>query len=149
MLQLSDREKIDQLALVMATMPQAPAMPTEHFFAGGMYCRRIHIPQGTAIVSKTHKTEHFFIGCIGQMIVHGEGEPYLLHPGVVIKSPIGTRRAVYAVTDVVCMTIHKTDKTSTDGLEDEMVEIDENSKYDVNNNPKPGVLVAQPREVLQ
>ncbi len=135
------RDAIDVLHKSMMEMPQAPGMDTRHFFAGGMYCRRMEIPAGTAIVSKVHKTEHLFIGCQGALAVSGQGENYVLTPGDVVPSVIGTKRAVYAINDVICMTVHRTEKMSTDGLEDEMMVVDEMSLYDVNNNPKHGVIV--------
>lgn len=138
----STRDSIDALQAEMAKLPQAPGMETEHFFAGGMYCRRISIPAGVAIVSKVHKTEHLFIGCVGELYVAGQGENYVLRPGDVIPSMIGTKRAVLALTNVVVMTVHKTDKNSTEGLEEELIEDDGLSLYDVNNQPKNGVLVS-------
>ena len=139
------RERVMDLQSAMMEMPQAPGMPTSHFFAGGMYCRRIEIPKGTVVVSKVHKTEHFFIGCVGELQVAGQGETYIIGPGDIVPSPIGTKRVVLALTDVVVLTVHKTDKTVADEeLEAEMIEIDPLSKYDVNNQPKPGVLVGNP-----
>jgi quercetin dioxygenase-like cupin family protein len=143
---LVPRAHIDDLQAIMAAMPQAPGMDTEHFFAGGMYCRRIHIPAGTAIVSKVHKTEHLFIGCLGELKIVGQGETYILRAGDVVPSPVGTKRAVYAMSDVVCLTVHKTDLTSTEHLEAELMEEDELSLYDINNQPKRGVLVVDTKE---
>lgn len=138
---LITRSRIDDLQSAMAQMPQAPGMDTDHFFIGGMYCRRIHIPAGTAIVSKVHKTEHLFVGCVGELKVVGQGESYVLRAGDIVPSAIGTKRAVYALSDVVCLTIHKTDLTSTENLEAALMEEDELSLYDVNNQPKDGTLV--------
>ena len=136
------RDQVMSLQESMLEMPQAPGMETEHFFAGGMYCRKISIPEGTVVVSKVHKTEHLFIGCVGELHVAGQGENYVIRPGDVVPSAVGTKRVVYAMTDVVVMTVHKTDRTSVDDeLEEEMVVIDPVSKYDVNNQPKPGVLI--------
>jgi quercetin dioxygenase-like cupin family protein len=139
------RERVMDLQNAMMEMPQAPGMPTSHFFTGGMYCRRIEIPKGTVVVSKVHKTEHFFIGCVGELEVAGQGDTYIIRPGDIVPSPIGTKRVVLALTDVVVLTVHKTDKTAADAeLEAEMIEIDPLSKYDVNNQPKSGVLVCNP-----
>lgn len=144
MLPLAIRDtRVDNLHNLMAQMPQAPGMKTEHAFAGGMYCRRIEIPAGVAIVSKVHKTEHLFIGVSGRLQVAGQGPDYILGPGDVIPSPVGTKRAVLALTDVVCMTIHKTDLQSEEGLEEELMEVDGYSLYDVNNQPKAGVLTSR------
>lgn len=137
------REKIDVMQRIMASMPQAPGMETTHFFAGGMYCRRIAIPAGNIIVSKVHKTEHLFIGCIGELEVAGQGQNYTLRPGDVVPSPVGTKRVVAALTDVVVMTIHRTDVESVEQLEADLMEDDGLSLYDVNNQPKPGVLVSR------
>lgn len=138
------RSQVERLQDVMSEMPQAPGMLTEHFFAGGMYCRRMVIPAGNVIVSKVHKTEHLFIGISGELEVVGQGATYVLTAGSVIPSAIGTKRAVRALTEVVCMTIHKTDLLSTEGLEEALMEADDRNLYDVNNQPKPGVLVGIP-----
>lgn len=144
------REKIDVMQRIMAAMPQAPGMETTHFFAGGMYCRRIAIPAGRIIVSKVHKTEHLFIGCVGELAVAGQGQNYTIRPGDVVPSPVGTKRVVAALTDVVVMTIHRTDVESVEQLESDLMEDDGLSLYDVNNQPKPGVLVGVPsKEALE
>jgi len=135
------RESVDALQSAMVELPQAPGMDTTHFFGGGMYCRRIAIPAGRVIVSKVHSTEHMFIGCVGELLVAGQGENYTLRPGDVVVSPVGTKRVVFSVTDVVVMTVHKTDRISVDNLEEELMSDDGLSLYDVNNQPKVGVLV--------
>jgi len=134
------QDMIEGLKGQMIQMPQAPAMETNHFFTGGMYCRRIEIPKDRVIVSKVHKTEHFFIGCSGELKVSGQGQDFILRAGDVVASPIGTRRAVYSITDVVVLTVHRTDSVSIDNLESELME-DGYSLYDFNNSPKPGVEV--------
>lgn len=138
------RAQVERLQDAMSEMPQAPGMLTEHFFAGGMYCRRMVIPVGNLIVSKVHKTEHLFIGISGELEVAGQGATYVLVAGSVIPSAVGTKRAVRALTEVVCMTIHKTDLLSTEGLEEAMMEADPRNLYDVDNQPKPGVLTSAP-----
>jgi hypothetical protein len=143
--QVTPRDQVMALQEAMLQMPQAPGMTTDHWFAGGMYCRKIVIPQGTVVVSKVHKTEHLFIGCVGELHVAGQGENYTIRPGDVVPSPVGTKRIVHAITDVVVLTVHRTNKVVADAeLEEEMVEIDPLAKYDVNNQPKPGVLVGSP-----
>lgn len=146
---LVEKSEIDRMQDVMAKMPQAPGMETAHYFAGGMYCRRIEIPAGTAIVSKVHKTEHLFIGCVGELVVAGQGENYILRPGDIVPSPIGTKRAVWASTDCVVLTVHRTEKTAVEGLEAELMAEDGPSLYDVNNQPKPGVLTAGKMERIK
>lgn len=144
-----ERDKVLALQSIMMKMPQAPGMDTKHYFAGGMYCRKVSIPKDTVIVSKIHKTEHFFIGCVGELHVAGQEKNYIVLPGDIIPSPVGTKRVVYALTDVVVLTVHKTDCTQIENLEQELMETDELSLYDVNNQPKPGVLVSTPELKLE
>jgi quercetin dioxygenase-like cupin family protein len=137
-----NRDQVSALQEIMSQMPQAPGMQTEHFFAGGMYCRRIAIPKHTLIVSKVHKTEHLFIGCVGELEVAGQGETYIIRPGDIVPSPVGTKRVVLALTDVIVLTVHKTDQQcANQDLEEELMQEDPLSMYDINNQPKPGVLV--------
>lgn len=131
---------ITEISNKMRGMEQVPAFETTHWFAGGMYCRRMEIPAGSIIVSKTHKTDHFFVGCVGALLVAGQGGNFMICPGDIVPSPIGTRRIVMALTDVVVLTVHKTDKIDTDGLEEEIMEIDPDTLYDVNNRLKSEVL---------
>lgn len=141
------RARVEDLQKYLSTLPQAPGMQTEHFFSGGMYCRRHFIPAGTLVVSKVHKTEHLFVGCVGRLNVWGQGDFYILFPGGVVPSQKGTKRIVYAPEDTVVMTIHKTDVTNVDEIESELMEPDETALYDVNNQPKPGVLVYSPENI--
>ena len=144
-----ERKQIEELQRQMSQLPQAPGMTTTHHFHNGMYCRRIEIPAGNLIVSKVHKTEHLFIGCQGELFVAGQGESYVLRSGDIIPSSAGTKRAVAALSDVVCLTIHRTDLQSVDGLEAELMQDDPLSMYDINNQPKTGVLTQDQVDKLE
>lgn len=138
------QDQVASLEGIMRTLPQSPGFVTDHHFAGGMYCRRMEIPAGSVIVSKVHKTEHLFIGCSGELHVAGQGESYILRSGDIVPSPVGTKRVVFAATDVVCLTLHKTEHLqATDDMERDLMESDGLSLFDVNNQPKQGVLVAK------
>jgi hypothetical protein len=123
---------IDNLYEAMLTMPQAQ-LETLHYFADGMYLRWLFRPAGTLIVGKVHKREHFYLviqGCV-QIEKQVMKAPYL-----VISQP-GTRRAVLALEDSVCITIHKTDKKDLAQIEEELVKTDERSPYLPGNILKP------------
>jgi hypothetical protein len=53
-------QEIERLQHEMIKMPQAE-LETEHYFSGGMYCRKLIRPAGTLIVGKVHKKDHFFM----------------------------------------------------------------------------------------
>lgn len=141
------RETVDALQDELSKLPQAIGMETDHFFMGGMYCRKFFLPAGILVVSKVHKTDHLFVGCSGELLVWGQGEKYTLRSGDVVPSPAGTKRVVYARGDCVVMTIHKTDVTNVDDLEEELIEPDDSALFDVNNRPKDGVLTMALKEL--
>lgn len=133
-------EKISKLQAVMLTMPQAQGLITEHYFAGGMYCRKLFRPAGTVIVGKVHKVSHFFICTKGEILVWSGEKTRRLLPGDVIESRPGTKRATYAVTDAIGMTVHKTDKTDVDEIEKELLEDEPEALFNAFNELKPEYL---------
>lgn len=120
----------------VSRLPQVE-LETSHYFADGMYCRYLPRPAGTLIVGKVHKKEHFYVICCGTVkITQGEGEAVeITGPKVVVSQP-GTKRAVYAVTDAVCLTVHRTDETDLQKMELELIEPDVTALFDSRNNIK-------------
>jgi len=115
------REKIKNLAIAMSALPQLE-LKTDHYFADGMYIRSVFRPAGTVIVGKVHKKEHFYIIVSGCVDVTSGGEVIRHHaPSIVVSKP-GTQRAVHAIQDSLCMTVHRTDKTDLDEIEEELIE---------------------------
>lgn len=129
------REQIDNLQRAMSVMPQVE-LQTEHYFSGGMYCRKLTRPAGTVIVGKVHKEPHFFLCASGEIIAWSETGMRRLLPGDVIESKPGTKRVTFAVKDSVGITIHKTDKTDLDEIEAELIEPDETALFDSRNVQK-------------
>jgi len=129
------REEIDRLQREMAVMPQAQ-LETEHYFSGGMYCRKLTRPAGTLIVGKVHKKDHFFLCAKGEIIAWSEGGMKHLYAGDVICSKPGTKRVTLAVTDAIGITFHKTNKTNLDKIEKELIEPDELALFDSSNQLK-------------
>lgn len=134
------RERVQELQDALLKLPQADVVKTEHYFQGAMYCRRLWIPAGILIVGKVHKTDHFFVGCQGELVVWGDGPRYLLRPGDIRKSVIGTKRIVYSLSDCVVLTIHSVEEKPLEELERDVMEEDPTSAFDANNRLKPGFL---------
>jgi len=127
------REQIERLQHEVAQMPQAE-LPTEHYFSeAGMYCRKVFRPAGTLIIGKVHKQHHLFLCAMGEIIAWTENGMRRLQAGDVVESKPGTKRVTLATTDAIGITIHKTDKTDLDEIEEELVEPDDNSMYDARN----------------
>ncbi len=124
--------KVWRLQREMAKLPQAD-LPTEHYFADGMYARVLKRPAGTLIVGKVHKKEHFYIVTKGCVEVASDEKTEIYHSGDVIVSKPGTKRAVLALEDSICMTVHRTKKKNLDKIEKELVEEDNTALFDAQN----------------
>lgn len=129
------RGKVEALQTELLKLPQAE-LPTEHVFHGGMYCRQVWRAAGTIIVGKVHKKEHFYMVVYGTVAVTtDEGAQEITGPFLMCSKP-GTKRAVYAITDALCMTIHRVDSNTVEAAEDELVEPDPNGAFLANNKLK-------------
>lgn len=136
---LAKKPNVQALQDAMLEMPQYEP-PTEHLFHGGMYCRQVWRPAGCTIVGKVHKKEHFYVVVSGTICVTtDDGVQTVTGPKVLCSRP-GTKRAVYAVTDALCMTFHVADAQTVEEAEDELVEPDNSSKFLVGNKVKQEVI---------
>lgn len=141
-------EQIQRLESEMKLMPQAE-LETEHYFSGGMYCRKLIRPAGTLIVGKVHKENHFFLCAKGEIIVWTENGMKTLCAGDIIESKPGTKRVTFALTDAIGITFHKTDKTDLDEIEAELIESDETALFDSSNKLKQMYLQGQEMMALR
>jgi len=140
---IPSKEQIEKLQSEMAKMPQVE-LETEHYFSGGMYCRKLIRPAGTLIVGKVHLKDHFFMCAKGEIIAWSEKGMKTLKAGDIIESKQGTKRVTYAVTDAIGITFHKTDKTDLDDIEAELIEPDAIALFDSSNK-----LIEKPIMVLE
>ncbi len=112
-----ERAKLYELQAAATELPPVDC-PLQHSFIDGVYVRTIHIPAGTVIVGKIHKHSHANILSQGEVSVFTEGGGLERLKGpLTMVSEAGTKRAVYAHTDTVWTTIHKTDETDLDKIE--------------------------------
>src|ERR1700675_934937 len=111
---LTTREAIEKLQVLVGEMPQYQP-ETHHYFADGMYCRWVFRHKGTLVIGKVHKKEHFYMVLQGSVEVAGgpDGPVNLTAPAIVVSQP-GTKRAVMALEDSVCVTVHRTPFTGID-----------------------------------
>ena len=131
--------QIERLQREMSALPQLE-LETEHYFSGGMYCRKLTRPAGTLIVGKVHKKDHFFLCAKGEIRAWSEKGMVTLKAGDVICSKAGTKRVTLALTDAVGITFHKTNKTNLDKIEKELIEPDETALFDAANKLKVRTL---------
>ena len=130
---LTGREKVDRLQAEVSKMPQYEP-ETTHTFHAGMYCREVFRPAGVLVVGKVHKKEHFYLIVSGTVLITGGDGPAIevTGPKLICSKP-GTKRAVYAVTDALCMTFHVVEATTVEDAEEELVEDDPDSMFTIGN----------------
>lgn len=134
------REKVADLKAAM--LMQSPEelqnfldqIEMKHFHLEGVYARWCFRKQGVIIIGKVHKKEHLYIVCKGAvMVTNGDRKPVIYRAGAVIISQPGTERAVTALEDSICMTIHRTDEVDLDKIEKELIEPDPTALFDSSN----------------
>lgn len=123
------RQKIGILQSELVNLPQyEPA--TKHYFHGGMYCREVFRHAGVLVVGAVHKKEHFYLIVYGTVaITDGEGNVQEVTGPHLFQSKPGTKRAVLALTDTLCMTFHAVTASTVEDAEAELVELEPDSMY--------------------
>lgn len=92
-----------------------------HFFAPGCYGREMTIPKGTLIIGKIHKHAHLNIISKGRARVITEFGPMeIVAPYTFVSAP-GTKRIVLAEEEVIWTTIHVTEETDLEKIEDVVI----------------------------
>jgi quercetin dioxygenase-like cupin family protein len=104
----------------LAKLPQIDP-PLKHHYAEGSYAREMLIPKGAIIIGKIHRHSHVNVISKGRIYVATEfGSEILQAPYTFISKP-GTKRAVYALEDTVWTTIHVTEETDLEKIEEVVI----------------------------
>ena len=121
------REKITELEEAIISVQGTTgevmhkANPVKHTFAGGCYIREIYNPANELIVTKIHKKEHPFFLMKGEMsILTEEGIQNIKAPYQGVTKP-GTKRAIYTHEECIFITVHATENTTVEDVEEEVV----------------------------
>lgn len=138
------RQKVDVLQRKLSKLPQYQP-ETKHYFHGGMYCREVFRHAGVLVVGAIHKKEHLYLIVSGTVaITDGEGNVQEVTGPYLFQSKPKTKRAVYAVTDALCMTFHALDAQSVEEAEAELIEVEPESMYSVGNQVKHKEIEVSP-----
>lgn len=137
------RGAVQRLQNELMQMPQYEPQ-TRHFFHGGMYCREVWRDADVMVVGKVHRKEHFYMIVSGTVLITtDDGVQRVTGPTLLLSKP-GTKRAVYSETPALCMTFHRTDSTTVEQAEAELVEEEKDTMFTAGN-----LLKNKPHEVLQ
>ena len=98
-----------------------PDCPLEHVFAPGAYGRQIFIPKDTLLVGKIHKHAHLNFLMQGTVSVATEEGPVVYTAPRMMVSKAGTKRVVYTHEDTIWATVHLTNETDLEKIEEEII----------------------------
>lgn len=118
--ELTTRGDLDALAQLVAQHPESMAteeiedMYLEHFFAPGLYGRRMFIPAGMLLIGKIHRHSHLNVMTFGSLeIVSTFGHDIKVGPDM-WQSEAGIQRNVLGLTDAQIITMHANPQDTRD-----------------------------------
>lgn len=96
---------------------------TDHYFAPGVYIRSLFRRKGVKVVGHAHKHAHLSIVLTGCLRVFANGQHRDIRGGSPpFLTPAGTRKATMALRNTTLLTVHATNETDLQKLEDELIE---------------------------
>lgn len=95
--------------------------PVVHSFGDGCYIRQIFMPAGTLLTSKIHKVTHPYFIMTGKASVATEDGIEVLTAPFQGITQAGTKRALYIHEDMVWTTVHVTNETDLNKIEEEII----------------------------
>lgn len=115
------RNDVHQFENLMKQSDEQIELPLKHHFSEGLYARELFIPAGTIVVGKIHKYENLNIMVAGEMdVLVGDKIQRVCAPFIVV-SPPGTKRIAKAITDVIWLTVHATEETDLNKIENKFI----------------------------
>lgn len=114
------REQLEKFEGALMSCPQEEHVTT-HEFAPGVYLRTIYMKAGTLLIGHEHKTEHFNVVLTGRASVIMEGKVHQIVAPCIFKSGSGVRKVLYIHEHMMWSTIHPTNETSIEKLEEDLV----------------------------
>jgi len=115
----TENSTVQALENLICALPQAD-FPLDHFFSDGIYARKMTAPASALLVGKTHLHNHLAILLKGQVAIHSRNGIAIYQAPYVINVLAGDKRAFFAVTEVEWITIHATEETDLDVLEENL-----------------------------
>lgn len=107
--------------------------PLDHVFVDGAYVRTITIPKDIMMTSKIHKITHPYFVMSGEVDVLTESGMQRIKAPYQGITKAGTKRVLRTYTEVVWTTVHVTNETDLDKIEEQVIaksydELQEDSK---------------------
>lgn len=99
-------------------------IPTDATYGCSVYAREIFLPKGSVIVGKIHKHTHLAFLLKGRVRIATEWGSEDVSAPYTFVSPAGVKRALYIEEDAIITTVHLTqysDEQHLDEIEDEII----------------------------
>ncbi len=102
---------------------QPTVCPVKHFFAPGVYVRYMLIPAGVATIGHIHRDPCVTIIASGSVMITSPQGGKQYGAGDTLESPAGAKRAVFALSDTVLITVHgnPTNERDTDKVFENLI----------------------------
>ena len=117
---IGNMPEILQIEEQILQLPQVDC-PVQHYQIPGVYARSMFIPAGTVLTGKIHNFESIAILAKGTIRITNGTDSYVISEGHIMVDQPGVKRLGYTETDVVFITVHRTDNTEIEAIEDELV----------------------------
>ena len=111
---------VEKHGLVRITPEDDLAQPINHLMPG-VYIREMHLFAGLLVVGKRHAQQHFNIVSKGRATVTTEMGTQMIAGPCQFMGNAGTKRALWVHEDMVWTTIHRTDATTLEQAEAELM----------------------------
>lgn len=95
--------------------------PVKHHFSDGVYGRELFIPAGTLLTGEIHKFRQLNVLVSGDISVLTEDGIKRVQAPFIVVSPAGTKRIAFAHSDCVWLTVHGTEETDLDLIEQKFI----------------------------
>lgn len=143
---ISFREKILKFEEILAT--QERVMPgVTHHLAPGVYGREMVIARGSVITGKVHRHAHLNVVTYGRCTVATpDGVREIVGPCIFTSLP-GTKRAVFAHEETQWLTIHPTEETDLQRIEDYVITTDDGEWAHLIETARNAIAVAPAPQV--
>lgn len=114
------REGLEKFEGALLSRPQEEYVTT-HSFAPGVYLRTIYMKAGSLLIGHEHRFEHFNVVLTGRASVIMDGKVHQIVAPCIFKSGAGVRKVLYIHENMEWSTVHPTQETNIEKLEDELV----------------------------
>lgn len=102
------------------------AAPLVHSFGDGLYIRQITMPKDMYFTSRIHKTSHPYFVMTGDVTVITENGRVRIKAPYHGMTETGTKRALLTHAETVWITVHATEETELDKIENQLIAKDFN-----------------------